>query len=511
MIMLYFSIFVTLLSLLVYFLHQHIGWLDTYLLMSLFHSNQPDHLASILVILMIIPLILLATTVLLYRRSSSHPLIPWMIMLTLTFGSISIIAAGDGMVEYHFSIFMVIASLVYFENIRLIIVSTIIFVIHHVLGYFTVPELICGNEDYPFSLLMIHAVFLTIISTVTIIQLIARKSYDRLMLQNEERQNKIIEDLIARISGTSFELMSNVDSLERGATASTTASSEITASIVEMVAGAEHQLIESKNSNSILDDLMVNVDKIITQVEVAVSSSEHSVTQAEEGKESMVQTEKTMENISNAVQQIEHVTEQVTKRSVTIRETLSLISEISSQTNLLALNASIEAARAGEAGSGFSVVAEEVKSLAIQSQSYAETIEQVLSELMNDANDMNDVMKLGRKQVDFGVNQVKQTGEIFDDLVSNINTMSNETAESFNLANEIGNRMTEIQQSLQEMKIVAENNNEGIESISANSKEQLATLENFNDVTNELKVMADSLSGQIENIKEDIQVLIMQK
>ncbi len=49
-----------------------------------------------------------------------------------------------------------------------------------------------------------------------------------------------------------------------------------------------------------------------------------------------------------------------------IGEVVSLIDNIATQTNLLALNATIEAARAGEAGKGFSVVAGEVKSLAMQ-------------------------------------------------------------------------------------------------------------------------------------------------
>ena len=175
-IMMYFSLFVIVISGIVHFLHRSISWLDDYLYIML--SERGGSLeAYLLVILFLLPILSLGVAFVAYRRNPAHPLVPLFITLSLTFGSISLIAGGNGMIEYHFSIFMVLAALAYFEQTKLILISTVIFAIQHLGGYFTVPGLVCGIADYPFSVLLIHAVFLIFTSAVIILQIQVRQSY----------------------------------------------------------------------------------------------------------------------------------------------------------------------------------------------------------------------------------------------------------------------------------------------------------------------------------------------
>lgn len=92
------------------------------------------------------------------------------------------------------------------------------------------------------------------------------------------------------------------------------------------------------------------------------------------------------------------------------------VKELANQSNLLALNAAIEAMRSGEQGSGFGVVAGEIRSLAKQSASAVVRIRGILDEVARAIDDAVALGKQGARQVASGLVQMKSSGDCLREL-----------------------------------------------------------------------------------------------
>jgi methyl-accepting chemotaxis protein len=90
-----------------------------------------------------------------------------------------------------------------------------------------------------------------------------------------------------------------------------------------------------------------------------------------------------------------------------------VVSELANRTNMLALNSSVEATRAGEHGKGFTIVANEIRKLADQSQQSADRISTLVADIQKAVNSTVMVTDEGTKTVRQGMQIAQNTEQAF--------------------------------------------------------------------------------------------------
>lgn len=500
LVMIIFAAVVLAISVIVLFLHRVVGWIDLYTLMEQ-SRGQASNTAHLIVIavLMLISVITLITAFYLYRKDKEHSYIPYLIAISTTVGSMAIVSAGEGMVEYHFSVFMVVATLGYFENIKVILLSTILFAVQHFGGFLFVPELLCGTTEYPFSLLMIHAFFLLLTSALVIIQIVVRDRH-MAVLEKEKDHAEIIKEMMRNVNLTSNEVLLNVEMLESGSATSTEASGETTVATKNLVKATEKQSIFIMRSKEMLEDVKTSADTIIEQLDTSKHTSVETTDEAIQGIQVMKNTVEQMNTVVTSANEMHRVVQQLENRSKDIETALLLITKISQQTNLLALNAAIEASRAGDAGKGFAVVADEVRKLADLSNQYATEISQVVKDLRSDTAQLIKEMQHTEQSMTIGVEKVDESSLIFNNIVGRVEEISNLLNQSYEMANKIGLDVGNMTQFNSEMMTAVDELQMDTQNIVSATDRQSLMADEFKKVTMDLRKVTDNLNGQIENI-----------
>lgn len=257
------------------------------------------------------------------------------------------------------------------------------------------------------------------------------------------RQSKSIDEVIFAVRAANeaqARTSENTDKLSR-------ASSENVSSLLEMRAAAEEIASSTERLFKSAGDSYAMIAEV-SQTTKAIASSAGEVSGAVESTSASVEeisaslnavqenTRKSSEltsrvrmlltdrgtlAVADAIEAMEKIVEEVDhsakiistleERSKDIEKVLSVIREVTEKTNLLSLNAAILAAQAGEYGKGFSVVADEIRSLSDRTSASARDIAGIVRTIQAEIHEAVNSIGAGVKKVEEGKDLIMKSGE----------------------------------------------------------------------------------------------------
>jgi methyl-accepting chemotaxis protein len=165
---------------------------------------------------------------------------------------------------------------------------------------------------------------------------------------------------------------------------------------------------------------------------------------------------------------------------------IKLIEGISFQTNILSLNASIEAARSGDAGSGFAVVAAEVKNLAIQVKNAIQEVSQLIEKIIYEIKEGSESVIRNSKAFEDVATDVADVGS----LIEKISADSEEQAQ----------KIAHVNKAVADIDKVVQNNAAGSEQTASSAEELRAQSEGLVGFVNNMEILINGKKGSDNNL-----------
>jgi methyl-accepting chemotaxis protein len=216
--------------------------------------------------------------------------------------------------------------------------------------------------------------------------------------------------------------------------------------------------------------LLTSIETLGEQFKSIVDSSGATVETAEkvqvstnEGKEVVHNATEIITELAAEIKKAGAATGELRNDTEQIYTVIKVINAIADQTNLLALNAAIEAARAGDHGRGFSVVADEVRSLASSTQDSTKQIQEMMNSLQLSADKTTEVMVNSESLAVDSVNIVKNASSLFNEINEGVNeiiisneAIKNSAQSQVEISHDIENNIAAITDSSNETSEIAD-------------------------------------------------------
>ena len=191
-----------------------------------------------------------------------------------------------------------------------------------------------------------------------------------------------------------------------------------------------------------------------------------------------------METIAEAVDQSAKIITGLEERSKDIEKVLSVIGEVTEKTNLLSLNAAILAAQAGEYGKGFSVVADEIRSLSDRTSTSARDIAGIVRAIQSDIHQAGNSINAGVKKVDEGKDLIMRSGEAIGETLE-------AAQKSAQMATVVDKATEEQAEGLKQIRLSMENVRAMIELVAKATEEERKGSSHMLDSISDVKEVAE--------------------
>lgn len=215
--------------------------------------------------------------------------------------------------------------------------------------------------------------------------------------------------------------------------------------------GVASQSLQVAQLTQSIAQITTAIEKVTHHTGDAVKLAEMAEAISVKGRQLSSESISTAQNLEKQLDTTQLVIKELQSGSQEIVQVLTVIKKISEQTNLLALNAAIEAARAGDAGRGFSVVADEVRELSLNTQRATESIKGIVETLLTRANHASATMKTAYDQAENNAQKVLEADALFGEItdsVSNILNLNNQISlaseEQYGLTHDFSKSMKQL-------------------------------------------------------------------